>query len=158
MSFCTRPTKPAPGAEDAHARTRALTQPVNSGNTSELCAPNQSQNAFMYKSKYENILRLPRIFFLLLSVYEQNPKCNLKWRELPADASTVLGQYSNAFVLEHTWDKNSSTWPAFLWQFFLSKSLWESKLLKNSYQRLQMIDILLKYILWKTFVTKPFLS
>ena len=33
-------------------------------------------------------------------------------------------------------------------EFFLSKSLWESKSFKNSYQRVQMIDILLKYILW----------
>ena len=34
----------------------------------------------------------------------------------------------------------------------LSKSLWESKSLDNSYQRVQMIDILLKYMLWYEFV------
>ena len=33
----------------------------------------------------------------------------------------------------------------------LSKSLWESKSFKNGYQRVQMIDILLKYILWYDF-------
>ena len=35
---------------------------------------------------------------------------------------------------------------------FLSKSLWESKSFKNSYQSVQMIDILLKYILWYDFL------
>ena len=37
---------------------------------------------------------------------------------------------------------------------FLSKSLWESKSYKNSYQRVHMImiDILLKYILWYDFL------
>ena len=32
------------------------------------------------------------------------------------------------------------------------KSLWESKLFKNSYQRVQMIDILVKYTLWLEFL------
>ena len=36
--------------------------------------------------------------------------------------------------------------------FFVSKSLWESKSLNKLYQRVQMIDILLKYILWYEFV------
>ena len=30
---------------------------------------------------------------------------------------------------------------------FLAKSIWESKSFENSYQRVQIIDILLKYIL-----------
>ena len=34
----------------------------------------------------------------------------------------------------------------------LSKSLWESKSFNNSYQRMQMIEILLKYILWYEFL------
>ena len=34
---------------------------------------------------------------------------------------------------------------------FLSKSLWESKSYKNSYQRVHMINILLNYILWYEF-------
>ena len=33
----------------------------------------------------------------------------------------------------------------------LSKSPWESRLFKNSYQRVQVINILLKYILWYEF-------
>ena len=35
---------------------------------------------------------------------------------------------------------------------FLSKSLWEAKSFENSYERVQTIDILLKYILWYTFL------
>ena len=35
---------------------------------------------------------------------------------------------------------------------FLSKSLWDSKSFENSYQRVQMIDILLKYILRYEFL------
>ena len=53
--------------------------------------------------------------------------------------------------LEHAWSKNGSTWPAFLWQNFLSKSLWESKSFKISYQRVQMIDILLNTSFFKRF-------
>ena len=37
---------------------------------------------------------------------------------------------------------------------FLSKSLWESKWFENSYQKVQMIDILLKYILWYDFLNE----
>ena len=36
---------------------------------------------------------------------------------------------------------------------FLSKPLWPSKSFKNSYQRVQMIDILLKYILLYDFLS-----
>ena len=36
----------------------------------------------------------------------------------------------------------------FFVSIFLSKSLWAFKSFKNSYQSMQMIDILLKYILW----------
>ena len=35
---------------------------------------------------------------------------------------------------------------------FLSKSLLESKSFKKSYQRVQMIDILLKYIHWYEYL------
>ena len=35
---------------------------------------------------------------------------------------------------------------------FLAKSLWVSKSFKNSYQGVQMIDILLKYIFWHDFL------
>ena len=53
--------------------------------------------------------------------------------------------------LEHTYDTNGSIWPAFFVINFLSKTLWASKLFENSYQKMQMIDILLKYILWYEF-------
>ena len=39
-----------------------------------------------------------------------------------------------------------------MWQFFLSKPLWEFKSFKNAYQREHMIDILLKCILWYEFL------
>ena len=45
---------------------------------------------------------------------------------------------------------------SYLTRFFvticLSKSFWESPLIKKSYQRVQMLDILLKYILWYAFL------
>ena len=44
-------------------------------------------------------------------------------------------------ILEHAKDKNGS-------QLLIDQIFWESKSFKNSNQRVQMIDILLKYILW----------
>ena len=41
---------------------------------------------------------------------------------------------------------------SFFVTFFFSKSLWESKSFENSYQRVQMIAISLKYILWFEFL------
>ena len=48
--------------------------------------------------------------------------------------------------MKKKWQMNSEKWLG------STEFLWASKSFKNSYQRMQMIDILLKYILWHEFL------
>ena len=65
-----------------------------------------------------------------------------------------LQHLSKALELEHNQDKNGFYLTRFFMTIFLLKSLWESKSLKKSNQWVQMIDILLKYILWYESLNK----
>ena len=49
-------------------------------------------------------------------------------------------------------DKNGSTWPVFLWQFFASKSLWASESFKSSCHRMYLSKISIMCILLYEFL------
>ena len=56
---------------------------------------------------------------------------------------TKQGVLRSQGVLEYVLNKTGSSWPFFVTKL-LSKSLWESKSFKKSYQSLKIIDILQK--------------
>ena len=98
----------------------------------------------------------PNFFYGGFETLERNLTCSFKRNHTNFFR---LIQYDFLIICKSIFDKTAYNFfviiaylPTFFVTNVLPKSLWASKSFKNPYQRVQMIDILLKYILWYEFL------